>query len=271
MQFIFAIYQVKITTMLNQFGDGYIKTISSNGITTITFFHPKSNSLPGEILQALAVAIDDAGKDEVCRVVVLASAGDKAFCAGANFDELLQIENAEQGLRFFSGFGNVINAMRTCTKLIIGRIHGKCTGGGVGLAAACDYAIAATEADIKLSELAVGIGPFVVGPAIERKIGLSAFSQLATDAWMWRTADWAQRKGLYAELHDSMEAMDESVNRLAEKLATANPEAIMEMKKTFWAGTEHWDTLLTERANISGRLVLSDFTRKAIAAFKQKT
>lgn len=270
MPVIFAEYQKKIGAMHYILGEGYIKSLSNNGVTTIEFFHPKSNSLPAEILQALAGAIEDAGKDPACRVVVLASAGEKAFCAGANFDELLQIENSEQGLRFFSGFANVINAIRKCPKLVIGRIHGKCTGGGVGLAAACDYAIATEGADIKLSELAVGIGPFVVGPAIERKIGLSAFSQLAADAWMWRSAAWAETKGLYAVLHDSVEEMDEAVKQLADRLASANPEATIEMKKTFWSGTENWDDLLLERANISGRLVLSEFTRKAIDAFKQK-
>ena len=256
--------------MRYQIGEAYINSTTAHGITTIEFFHPKSNSLPGEMLHSLGVTISEAGHEEECRVIVLRSAGEGAFCAGANFDELLQIETPEQGLRFFSGFAKVINAMRTCKKLVVGRIHGKCTGGGVGLAAACDYAIAVEGADIKLSELAVGIGPYVVGPAIERKIGFSAFSQLAMDAFMWRNADWAKRKSLYAELHPTKEGMDESVERMANKLAASNPEATLELKKIFWKGTEHWEELLKERAQISGRLVLSDFTRKAIEKFKQK-
>jgi methylglutaconyl-CoA hydratase len=253
-----------------QFGEAYINSQRSNGITTIEFYHPKSNSLPGEMLQALAMTIHDAGLDKDCRVIVLRSGGEAAFCAGANFDELLQIETPEQGLKFFMGFAHVINAMRKTPQLIVGRIHGKCTGGGIGLVAACDYAISVEGADIKLSELAIGIGPYVVGPAIERKVGLSAFSQLAMDAYMWRNADWAKRKGLYAEMHPTQEGMNESVARLADKLAHSNPEAVLELKKVFWKGTEHWDELLMERAQISGRLVLSEFTRKAIDAFKQK-
>jgi methylglutaconyl-CoA hydratase len=251
--------------------NGYVGVETHNGITTIEFFHPQSNSLPHRILEDLASEIHDAGADNNTKVIILRSAGEKAFCAGASFDELTQIENEKQGFSFFSGFANVINAMRKCPKFIIGRIHGKCVGGGVGLAAALDYAIAVDGADIKLSELAVGIGPFVVGPAVQRKIGLSSFSQLAIDATMWRNGDWARRKGLYAELHPTTDSMDESIRRLSNQLMHSSPEAMAEMKKIFWQGTEDWDDLLCKRAEISGRLVLSKFTKEAIAKFKTKT
>lgn len=250
--------------------NGYVDVETHKGITTIEFFHPQSNSLPRRILDALANEIHDAGKDAGTKVIILRSGGTKAFCAGASFDELTKIENEKQGFGFFSGFANVINGMRKCPKFIIGRIHGKCVGGGVGLAAAVDYAIAAEGAEIKLSELAIGIGPFVVGPAVERKIGLSCFSQLAMDATLWRNADWARKKGLYAELHATVEGMDEAINRLANQLAHSSPEAMAEMKKIFWQGTENWDDLLCRRAEISGRLVLSHFTKEAIAKFKSK-
>ena len=256
--------------MIREILNGYVKTEFHNGITTIEFFHPQSNSLPGKILDELAQAIHRAGNDDDTRVIILRSEGEKVFCSGASFDELVAIQTPEQGLHFFSGFAHVINAMRTCPKFIIGRIQGKCVGGGVGLAAAVDYAIATEGAEIKLSELAIGIGPFVVGPAVERKIGISAFSQLAIDAGMWRNADWAKRKGLFAEIHSSIETMDESVTRLSHSLMHSNPQAMAEMKKIFWRGTEHWDHLLTERAAISGRLVLSSFTKQAIEKFKAK-
>jgi len=256
--------------MIHEFKDGFVKVEHHHGITTIEFFHPQSNSLPAKILDELAQSIHRAGNDEETKVIVLRSAGDKSFCAGASFDELTGIKNEEQGLQFFSGFAHVINAMRTCPKFVIVRIQGKCVGGGVGIAAAADYAIATEEAEIKLSELSIGIGPFVVGPVVERKIGLSAFSQLAIDATLWRNADWARRKGLYAELHPSTESMDESVFRLADVLMHSSPRAMEEMKKMLWRGTEHWDKLLIERAAISGRLVLSEFTRQAIEKFKKK-
>ncbi len=248
----------------------YVQSTVKHGINSIEFYHPQSNSLPGSLLAELAKAIRLAGDDAETKVIILRSAGEKAFCAGASFDELVAIKNDKEGLEFFSGFAHVINAIRTCPKLIIGRIHGKCVGGGVGLAAAVDYAIAAEGAEVKLSELAVGIGPFVVGPAVERKIGSSAYSQLAIDASMWRNADWARRKGLFAELHPDIHGMDESIARLSNTLVHASPEAMAEMKKVFWQGTEHWDQLLIERAKISGRLVLSDFTKEAIAKFKKK-
>ena len=248
----------------------YVKSHTDHGITTIEFFHPQSNSLPLKMLETLTQEIHYAGTHD-SKVIVLRSAGDGAFCAGASFDELIAVRNEREGTEFFLGFANVINAMRKCTKLIIGRIHGKCVGGGVGLAAAVDYAIAVKDVDVKLSELSIGMAPFVVGPAIKRKIGPSAFSQLAIDTTLWRNADWAKQKALFAEVHQSIHDMDESVDRLANSLAHFNPDAMAEMKKMFWHGTEDWDTLLKERAAISGRLILSDFTKKAIEAFKERT
>jgi methylglutaconyl-CoA hydratase len=248
----------------------YVKSHTEHGITTIEFFHPQSNSLPRRILDHLAQEIHYAGTHD-SKVVILKSAGEGAFCAGASFNELIAVENEKQGIEFFSGFADVINAMRKCKKLIIGRIQGKCVGGGVGLAAAVDYAVALRTAEVKLSELALGIGAFVVGPAIERKIGTSAFSQLSIDALLWRNAEWAKHKGLYAEVHETAEGMDESVYRLANTLAHFNPDAMAEMKKMFWKGTENWDTLLKEKAAISGRLILSDFAKIAIKNFKIKT
>jgi methylglutaconyl-CoA hydratase len=248
--------------------DAYVRSEKHQSITTIEFFHPQSNSLPGKLLEELAIAIDKAGKEEEAKVIILRSAGEKTFCAGASFDELAAIKNEEEGLRFFSGFARVINSMRTCPKFIIGRIQGKCVGGGVGLAAAVDYAIATEAAEVKLSELAIGIGPFVVGPAVERKIGTSAFSQLAIDATLWRDAQWAGRKGLFTEVYSSIKGMDESISKLASILMQSSPEAMAEMKKIFWKGTHDWDQLLSERAAISGRLVLSSFTKNAIAKFK---
>ena len=249
---------------------GQVTSETHAGVTTIEFSHPQSNSMPGKQLEKLAHEIHFAGTHAETKVIVLKSCGDKSFCSGASFDELMQINNATEGEKFFSGFANVINNMRTCPKLIIVRVQGKCVGGGVGIAAAADYAIAVEGADIKLSELAVGIGPFVVGPAVERKIGVAAFSALAIDATMWRNSDWAKKKGLFAEVHENVANMDESVKRLANTLAHSNPEAMAEMKKVFWKGTENWDTLLHERALISGKLILSNFSKDAIGKFKAK-
>ncbi len=248
--------------------EAYVKSHIEHGINTIEFYHPQSNSLPGKILEELAREIHFAGTHDDTKVIILRSGGEKTFCSGASFDELAAIKNEQEGLRFFSGFANVINAMRKCPKFIIGRIQGRCVGGGVGLVSAVDYAIATDKADIKLSELAVGIGPFVVGPAVERKIGTAAFSALAIDATNWRSTDWAKRKGLFAEIYNSTENMDEAVYNLANTLAHANPVAMAQMKKIFWKGAEHWDELLKERAAISGKLVLGEFTRKAIEKFK---
>ena len=249
---------------------GWVKFHIEGGVGTLEFGHPQSNSLPSSVLQALADQITAADQEAAVRVIVLKSSGEKTFCAGASFDELCNIQNEEEGLRFFSGFAKVINACRTSEKLIIGRVQGKAVGGGVGLAAATDYCFASTKADVKLSELAVGIGPFVVGPAVERKIGLSAMSELAINATEWRSADWAKTKGLYTEIYETMEEMDNAVDTLAHRLAASNPEAMKALKQIFWKGTDHWDQLLMERAGISGNLVLSAFTRKAIASFKAK-
>lgn len=250
--------------------EAYVKSHIEHGINTIEFYHPQSNSLPTKILEHLAREIHFAGTHDDTKVIIIRSPGDTTFCAGASFDELMLIKDEAEGQRFFSGFANVINSMRKCPKFIIGRIQGNCVGGGIGLAAALDYAIATDKAALKLSELAIGIGPFVVGPAIERKIGVAAYSALAIDANTWRNADWAKRKGMFAELHETIENVDESIYRLANTLTASNPEAMKELKKIFWKGTEHWDELLKERAAISGRLVLSSFTKNAIEKFKAK-
>ncbi len=250
--------------------EAYVTSETHAGITTIEFYHPQSNSLPGKLLEELAYEIHFAGTHTETKVIVLKSAGEKTFCSGASFDELTQIQNEKEGEKFFSGFAHVINNMRKCPKFIIVRIQGKCVGGGVGIAATADYAIAVGGADIKLSELAVGIGPFVVGPAVERKIGAAAFNALAIDATKWRNSDWAKKKGMFAEVHENIENMDESIRYLSNTLAHSNPAAMAEMKKVFWKGTENWDTLLVERALISGKLILSDFSKNAIAKFKAK-
>jgi methylglutaconyl-CoA hydratase len=250
--------------------NGYVRTDHDHGIGTIEFFHPQSNSLPSQILKDLAKAINDMGQDQSIKVIVLKSAGSGAFCAGASFDELVSIENEAQGKEFFSGFANVINAIRKAHKFVIGRIHGKAVGGGVGLACACDYAIACNSASVKLSELAVGIGPFVIGPAVERKAGVTSYSALAIDATEWRSAEWAKRHNIYSEVHESIADCNDAVERLADKLAHSNPVAMAELKKVFWSGTDNWDTLLAERAAMSGKLVLGDFTKNAIAKFKAK-
>lgn len=247
---------------------GNVSKAIENGICSIEFYHPMSNSLPGKLLNELANTITEAGKDDTVKLIILRSAGEKTFCAGASFDELISINDFETGKEFFSGFAKVINAARKCPKFIIGRVQGKAVGGGVGMASAVDFCYATKAASVKLSELAVGIGPFVVGPAVERKVGLSAMSQMAINATEWYSADWAKEKGLYADVFETIEDLDNAIIALAEKLSKSNPEAMQLLKKVFWEGTENWDTLLVERAAMSGKLVLSDFTRNAINSFK---
>lgn len=250
--------------------EGHVKTHIENGIGYATFFHPMSNSMPGHLLRKLAQEIEALGKNPDAKVIVLQSEGEKAFCAGASFDELISIKDLETGTIFFSGFAAVINAIRKAPKFVIARIQGKAVGGGVGLASAADYALALDSAAVKLSELAVGIGPFVVGPAVERKIGTSAFTQLAIDATEWQSAQWAREKGLYVNIFSTLAELDTAVKNLASTLSKSNPEAMAMLKKVFWQGTDHWDQLLIERAGMSGKLVLSDFTVNAINQFKSK-
>lgn len=249
--------------------EAYVNQNIQNGIATIEFFHPAHNSLPGDLLAKLASTITEAGNNKEVKVVVLKSGGNRTFCAGASFNELMSINDAETGKIFFSGFANVINAMRKCPKFIIGRIQGKTVGGGVGVASATDYCMATKFAAIKLSELNIGIGPFVVGPAVERKLGTSGFSQIAIDANSFYEAEWAKQKGLYNQVYDSVSELDEEVQKFAENLCTYNVEAMKEMKKVFWNGTEDWDELLAQRAVISGRLVLSDFTKETLKRFEK--
>ncbi|GGA70298.1 enoyl-CoA hydratase [Flavobacterium palustre] len=248
---------------------GSLITTIEDKIATVEFGHPASNSFPRALLELLTSEIDNLSANDAVNVIVLKSKGTAAFCAGASFDELLQVSNQEEGLAFFSGFAHLINAMRRCSKLIVGRIHGKAVGGGVGIAAACDYVFATDNASVKLSELAIGIGPFVIEPAVSRKIGKTAMTEMTLAAHEWKSATWAQQKGLYAEVFETPELLDEAIVDFASKLASYNSEALFEMKKVFWEGTEHWELLLLERAAITGKLVLSDFTKNALEQFKK--
>lgn len=248
---------------------GRVITAINNGVATISFFHPSQNALPSDLLARLTDEIHKAGVDNAVRVIVMKSEGDRTFCAGASFDELLQIKDKEAGAEFFSGFARVINACRNCGKIVIVRVQGKAVGGGVGLAAAADYCLATEAASIKLSELAIGIGPFVISPAVSRKIGLSGFSQLTIRATDFQNAGWAMDKGLYNEVHPDIKSLDEAVDALAAKLASYHPDALRGLKQILWEGTENWDELLAERAAISGELVLSDFTQHALNQFLQ--
>ncbi len=248
---------------------GEVSLKVKDGIATVTFSHPQSNSLPGALLGILASRIEEAGSNADAKVIILCSEGEKTFCAGASFDELAAIQTIEEGKIFFSGFAKVINAIRKAPKLVIARVQGKAVGGGVGLACAADYTLATVHAAVKLSELAVGIGPFVVGPAVERKIGTAAFTQLTINATQWQSAEWAMSKGMYASIYNSIEELDKSLAELVNTLAASNPEAMMMLKKIMWQGTDDWDTLLIQRAEMSGKLVVSDFTNNAIAKFKQ--
>ncbi|WP_293873123.1 enoyl-CoA hydratase/isomerase family protein [Flavobacterium sp.] len=254
--------------MTSENSKGNIEIQIDNKIATITFSHPASNSFPSDLLQQLISEINQISNNPNVHVVILQSEG-KTFCAGASFDELLSITDFETGKKFFSGFADVLNTMRNCSQIIIGKIQGKAVGGGVGLISACDISFAYQDAAIKLSEIAIGIGPFVIEPAVSRKIGKTAMTQLTLQPNNWQTADWAVAKGLYIDVFDSYGELDAATLSFAKKIAGYNQEAISEMKKVFWEGTENWDKLLYERAAISGKLVLSDYTKEALSQFKK--
>lgn len=247
--------------------NGSLYTKVEEKVAILEFGHPASNSMPSELLDRLAKEFTRLSDDDEVNVILLKSEGEKAFCAGASFDELKAIGNMQEGKGFFSGFANLINAMRKCKKPVIGRIHGKVVGGGVGLAAACDYCLATDQAAIKLSELSIGIGPFVIAPAIRRKMGTAALSELTIAAHEWRNAYWAKDRGLYAKVFGTTEELDKELDFFCRKVASYNPQALYEMKKIWWEGTSDWDIILEERAGISGELVLSEFTKKALSRF----
>jgi len=255
--------------MTTDISNGSIHTTITSKIATIEFGHPSGNSFPSTLLQLLTDEFNKVSNNDQVSVIVLKSKGEKVFCAGASFDELLAVSNLEEGTRFFSGFANVINAMRKCSKLVVGRVQGKAVGGGVGLASACDYVFASSESSIKLSEFTIGIGPFVIAPAVERKTGTSGLAELTLAGDEWHTAEWAKQKGLYAKVFSNLEELDAQLELFTNKLANYNPEALSEMKKILWEDTENWETLLYERAAISGKLVLSGFTRQALQQFKK--
>jgi methylglutaconyl-CoA hydratase len=241
----------------------------ANRNARVTFSHPKSNALPGVLLGDLALEFDALAKAPDVRVIVLRSEGGSTFCAGASFDEFRAVSTPAEGKEFFSGFARLILAMIRCPQFVLGRVHGKAAGGGIGIIAACDYSFALETAAVRLSELAVGIGPFIVGPVIERKVGPGPFAAMAIDT-EWRDAAWCERHGLFSRVFDTTHALDAVLNVTASRLASSNPEAMLRMKRMFWSGTEHWETLLFDRASMSGELVLSDYTKRAIEAFNAR-
>lgn len=255
--------------MLTKRKNGSLYVHINNSIATIEFGHPASNSFPSELLDRLTKSIKELNQNKNISIIILKSEGDKTFCAGASFNELIAINNLTEGKLFFSGFANVINAMRTCKKTIIGRAQGKAVGGGVGLLAACDYVLATEQASVKLSELSIGIGPFVIEPVLKRKIGVAAITEMSLEATNWKNAYWAKEKGLYNRVFETTKELDKEIELFSEKLAKYNPEALSNLKKIFWQGTDDWDDLLIERAEISGKLVLSNFTKKALEKFKK--
>jgi len=249
--------------------NGSLYTNINNGIATVEFGHPASNSFTSELLERLTKEINELTTNNEVAIIILKSEGEGAFCAGASFDELVAISNLEEGKAFFSGFANVINAMRTCNKPIIGRVQGKAVGGGVGLAAACDYVFATVDASVKLSEISIGIAPLVIAPAVERKLGKDGLAEMALNPTEWKNAYWAKEKGLFAKVYDSLKELDKELDNYSFKLASYNPEGLAAMKKVLWEGTENWSSLLVERAEQSGRLALSEATKAALAKFKK--
>lgn len=248
---------------------GSLYTSIQNKVATVEFGHPASNSFVSTLLQRLADEFKTLSDNPEVSVIVLKSEGERAFCAGASFDELVAISDLSEGKSFFSGFAKVINAMRICKQPIIGRVQGKTVGGGVGLAAACDYVHATEAASIKLSEITIGIAPLVIAPAVERKIGKAALAEMSLSPSEWKSAYWAQEKGLFSKVYENITEMDKSLEVHTEKLASYNPKALVEMKKILWEGTEAWETLLTDRAAASGRLALSSETKAALDKFKK--
>lgn len=249
--------------------NGSLYTKIENRIATVEFGHPASNSFVAELLDRLTNEFHLLSEDKDISIIVLKSEGDRAFCAGASLDELMTISNVQEGKAFFSGFANVINAMRTCKKIIIGRVQGKAVGGGVGLASACDYVFASVDASVRLSELTIGIAPLVIAAAVERKIGKAAISEMSLSPTEWKNAYWAQAKGLFSKVFDNSKDLDNELDIFTQKLSSYNPEALEELKKVLWEGTDHWDKLLVERASITGKLVLSEFTKNALSKFKK--
>ena len=240
-----------------------------NQISHIEFGTSKSNSLPGEILELLAQTIlSEAAKVDV-KAIVLKSSGEKAFCAGASFDELLQIDELEISKKFFGGFAKVLNAMRTCGKLVIVRVQGKTTGGGVGIACGADYCFATKDSSLALTELNLGIGPFVIGPYVERKIGKSEFTAMAIDA-DFRSAQWAERNHIYHVVSDSIEEMDEKLTVFLDTLASRSADALALLKKVSWEGSEHFEKLMPERIQMSASLILEDSAKENINKIKER-
>lgn len=243
--------------------DGNVQLEKNKKIGRIKFFHPKGNSLPSNLLDELVQAFEKSEKDPDIRVIVLESKGN-SFCAGASLKELKKLKNIDETTSFFMGFADLLNTIRKMSKFVLAKVHGKVVGGGVGLVAVCDYAFATNAALIKLSELSIGLGPYVIEPAVSRKIGTTAFTQLSLDSAEWKSAQWGLENGLYAKCVTDKKALDQTVINNAERLSNYDQQSLRHLRKLHWKDTNNWESLLPKNAKITAKLALSDFTQNKI-------
>ncbi len=244
--------------------EAYVKNYCEGNIGFLEFGNPAGNSLPSPLLKAFKAGLIALEKDSNVRVIVIQSFGDRAFCGGASLAEMKTLQTLEEATAFFMGIADLINTLRSLSKFVIGRVHGKVVGGGVGLVAACDYVLANRTAQIKLSELSIGIGPYVIEPVVSRKIGGTAFAQLSLDAHQWKSATWAEDKGLYNALFETQVELDLAVKTNAERFASYPEKAVKTLRKLHWKETEHWDKLLPKNAAITGELALQEATQNIL-------
>ena len=250
---------------------GSLYASRSGALARIEFGHPASNSLNSELLARLQTEMNKFGDDDTVHTILIQSEGERAFCAGASFDELMEVSTPENSTAFFSGFAGLINTLRNCPVPVVARVHGKAVGGGVGLIAACDYALATEAASIRLSEIGIGIAPLVIAPAVMRKTGASGLSELSLAPGEWKSAYWAQEKGLFARVFEKRGDLDKESENFAAQLARHPRTALIALKRALWEGTAHWDSLLPERAAETGRLALSAETQQALKRFKERS
>lgn len=243
---------------------GTVVYTASPPLAHIEFYHPKGNSLPSRILEELTLAFRRASEEPDLRVITLQSRGDGAFCGGANLDELRAIRDFESGKAYFMRIAELLTAMRDTPGCIIAKVQGPAVGGGVGLIAASDFVCAGQDAPVRLSEVSLGIGPFVIGPAVIRKIGLSAFSTLSLDAGTWYDAHWARSFGLYNRVVESHVELDRVAEQLAGDLAASGPSAVTTLKRELWRGENDWPARLEESAEQSAKLLMTEHTQRLL-------
>lgn len=248
-------------------------------VLTVTLDRPDVHNAFNDELIHEAIDLFSNIDPGAARVLVLRGSG-KNFCAGADLNWMSRMVSytRDENIRDSSLLAKMFALMNDCPVPVVGRIHGAAIGGGVGLVAVCDVAIASSDTKFGLSEVKLGILPAVISPYVIAKIGETHARALFLTGERFE-AERAMRIGLVHRVVDSVAELDAAVYETVTQLKTSGPEAVRECKKLIAhvAGSERADAIpytieaiATRRVSEEGQAGMQAFLRKELAPWISK-